>query len=546
MLRFIFYFLYIMEQVKVILGRFQPMTLGHLKITTYKDFKGPDAEQRKNLREQPDLNKIKNQRTVILVVSTPENKIDARHPFNDALRAKEFDIIKRNYSKDIADILYVTSADICAWGELIKSHGYQASVWITGSDEFPKYKGMVAKVPQYEISNRGNYDCKDAYTRSFYLESVQRSDASDDFISTISATKVRQALINNDKAGFKKMMPRGTDKLFNEFRDAVMRVTESQTLQESLANYLRRMLLEGGHVFGEGSDKIKKEYIKPTLDRFIQEFVSIFPNVKNHFDKPTILGSAGKKDYSGDIDLAIDEKCFKDIDDWGLDKKQIDIDYEKYKKRARTATPEQLMRRAIISNIAKKVQEKSDNIAVSDKSASNGVLFCEYDQYDETGKKLPLRVQIDINFGDVDWLSFAYYSDTYPNNVKGLHRTQLMLHMFSYKNYIFGHSYGVKNKTTQEIVAKTPEEAIQLLNSLYNIHLNEKILQNYSKLQEYLRKTLDPSTLNEIYDIYLKTLDSTRCDIPEDLQQYWLENQDRLKLTGKFLPNDSRLYPHRK
>ena len=162
------------------------------------------------------------------------------------------------------------------------------------------------------------------------------------------------------------------------------------------------------------------------------------------------------------------------------------------------------------------------------------------------GKKLPLRVQIDINFGDVDWLSFAYYSDTYPNNVKGLHRTQLMLHMFSYKNYIFGHSYGVKNKTTQEIVAKTPEEAIQLLNSLYNIHLNEKILQNYSKLQEYLRKTLDPSTLNEIYDIYLKTLDSTRCDIPEDLQQYWLENQDRLKLTGKFLPNDSRLYPHRK
>ena len=81
---------------------------------------------------------------------------------------------------------------------------------------------------------------------------------------------------------------------------------------------------------------------------------------------------------------------------------------------------------------------------------------------------------------------------------------------------------------------------------MYNIHLNEKILQNYSKLQEYLRKTLDPSTLNEIYDIYLKTLDHTRCDIPEDLQQYWLENQDRLKLTGKFLPNDSRLYPHRK
>lgn len=537
-----------MEQVKVVLGRFQPMTLGHLKIITYKDFKGPDAEQKRTLREQPDLNALKKQRTLILVIATPEHKIDARHPFNDALRSKEWDIIKRNYSKDLADILYVDNADICAWGEMIKNHGYQASVWITGSNESPYYKAMVMNVPKYEISNRKNYDCKGAYTKSFYLEEVSRSDAADDFTSTISATKVRQALKDGDKNTFKKMMPKGTDKLFDEFRDAVMRVTESKTpVRESLRDYLKRILLtEGGHVFGEGSDKIKKEYIKITLDNFIKEFTSIFPNVKNHFEKPVVLGSAGKKDYSGDIDIAIDEKCFKDIDDWGLDKNQVGIDYEKYKKRARTATPEQLMKRAIIHNIAMRVQEKSDDIAVSDKSAANGVLFCEYDQYDENGKKLPMRVQIDINFGDVDWLSFAYYSDAYPNNVKGLHRTQLMLHMFAYKNYVFGHSYGVKNKDTQEIVAKKPAEAVELLNSLYNIHLDEKILQNYSRLQEYLRNTLDEATLNDIYDIYLKTLDSTRCDIPEDMQQYWLENQDRLGLKGKFLPNDSRLYPHRK
>jgi len=76
--------------------------------------------------------------------------------------------------------------------------------------------------------------------------------------------------------------------------------------------------------------------------------------------------------------------------------------------------------------------------------------------------------------------------------------------------------------------------------------LTEKILQNYHKLQEYLREHLSEKDLNGIYDIYLKTLDSTRCDIPEDLQQYWVENQERLGLKGKFLPEDSKLYPLRK
>jgi hypothetical protein len=121
-----------------------------------------------------------------------------------------------------------------------------------------------------------------------------------------------------------------------------------------------------------------------------------------------------------------------------------------------------------------------------------------------------------------------------------------MLHLFSYKGHVFSHGIGVKNKETQEQVANKPEEAIKLLNKLYNINLNEKILENYFKLQEYLREHLDEETLNGVYDIYLKTLDSTRCDIPEDMQPYWIENQERLGLKGKFLPEDSNLYPLKK
>lgn len=309
---------------------------------------------------------------------------------------------------------------------------------------------------------------------------------------------------------------------------------------EKLSTYISKILLEGGHVFGEGSDPIRKEDIPGTLRKFIDEFTRIFPKSKNYLEPTHTLGSVGKKDLSGDIDLAVDEKSLSTVEDWGLDTDHVDELYAQFKKRARTSTPQQIMKRAAIVAISERINKESKLILTDTKSAGNGVLFCEFPQFTD-GKENGKTVQIDINFGDVDWLEFAYFSDAYAGNVKGLHRTQLMLHLFSYKGYTFGHNYGVKNRETQEQVASHPEEAIELLNKLYGFHIDEKTLQNYHKLQEFLKDNLTEFELNGVYDIYLKTLDSTRCDIPEDLQQYWIENKERLGLTGKFLPNDSRL-----
>ena len=312
-------------------------------------------------------------------------------------------------------------------------------------------------------------------------------------------------------------------------------------INESDIQKINNMIIEGGHVFDGGSDPIKKEYIKGTLDKFIKEFTRVCPKAKNHFENPQTLGSVGKKDVSGDIDLAMDEKCFTNLDDWDLEQDYVDELFAKFKNRARTATSQQLMKRAIITALGEKINANSELIKTDQKQSGSGVLFCQFPQYDEKGNELDLTVQIDINFGDVDWLKFAYFSDSYSGNIKGLHRTQLMLHLFAYKGYVFGHNYGVKNKETQETVASTPKEAIDLLNKLYHFNLTDDILKNYNKLQEYLREHVKESELNGVYDIYLKTLDSTRCDIPEDLQEYWIKNKERLKLTGKFLPNESRL-----
>lgn len=240
-----------LQQVKVCVGRFQPFTKGHLKMATFSDLKGPDKEQADKLREQPDLKEISKLKTVILSIYVDKAKVDTRHPFDAELMKDEMELIKKNY-KEVEDVLYVASADICAWGEMLKEKGYQAAVWLTGSDEAPRYAPMAIKVPDYEISNRDNRDVKDAFTKSFYVESIERTDEGDDFIATISGTKVRQALKDEDKEYFKKAMPDGVDRLFDKFREAVINAPEpvkkttKRKVKEGMRS-LRDMVFEAIH-----------------------------------------------------------------------------------------------------------------------------------------------------------------------------------------------------------------------------------------------------------------------------------------------------------
>jgi hypothetical protein len=301
----------------------------------------------------------------------------------------------------------------------------------------------------------------------------------------------------------------------------------------------------GGNVF-DSTAPIKKEHIKPTLKEFLRQFKNIFPKAEPFFREMKTLGSVGKKDYSGDIDLALAGSSFDDINDWGLDEKHVQALFQGFKKRARTSTDDQLMKRAVIVAVAQKILDADTEIIADIKGSGAGALFLLFPQYDETNQVVGQNVQIDINVGDVDWLSFAYHSATYAGNVKGLHRTQLMVSLFSHKGYIFSHNYGVKNRDTQEIVANNPQQAVDLLNSLYGLKLTRDTVGDYFKLMETLEAGLSKEDLYGVYDTYLRILDKTRCDIPEDLQEYWIQNQDRLALTGKFLPDNSNLIQYKK
>ena len=62
----------------------------------------------------------------------------------------------------------------------------------------------------------------------------------------------------------------------------------------------------GGNIFKDKATRISKDRVKPTIEAYKKALGQIFP-MKAHsltFFEP--VGSAGKKETSGDLDLAID------------------------------------------------------------------------------------------------------------------------------------------------------------------------------------------------------------------------------------------------
>jgi hypothetical protein len=322
--------------------------------------------------------------------------------------------------------------------------------------------------------------------------------------------------------------------------------------------YLRfsefRAINEGGNIFKGKTDKIPREYIDPTLEKYYDELSRLFPKKKNIWKQFKPVGSVGKKPFSGDIDLAIDSSAFfpkKEVDpktlkDWNIDPKQWEATYEKFKKRARTATDSSLRWRAFLNELGEYINDHSDLLYIEVKKTGSGGMFGLFPQYDDKGIEQDIGVQMDWMVGNIDWLLFSYYSDVPVENVKGLHRTQLMLAMFDVKNYSFNHTDGVKDKNTKEVVAHTAEEAMKLLGDLYGANLDQSTLQNYVTLHEYLKRNARGKVYQEILDTFFKILDRTRADIPWDMQDDWIKSQKRLGLTGKFLPDESALTKYKK
>lgn len=180
--------------VNIVLGRFQPFTNGHMACVdqAYEETGNP---------------------TIICMIDTPESKLDDKHPFpSDQLLPIYRRLFETN--KRVLDIVLVKSADIVKIGELLWEKGYQIGSWTCGTDRLSTYTRMST-----------NYAEKAHLTSNFKMIEVKRGD------EDISATKVRQALIDNDYKTFVAMTPLVTlrDRLvgkecYNELREQILKI----------------------------------------------------------------------------------------------------------------------------------------------------------------------------------------------------------------------------------------------------------------------------------------------------------------------------------
>ena len=312
-------------------------------------------------------------------------------------------------------------------------------------------------------------------------------------------------------------------------------------------------LNEGGNVFGKDKTaSIKLEHIEPTLDIYFKELKHVFPKKAAIFNLQHFkaLGSVGKKPMSGDIDLGVDSKSLldhemsdKSMSEWGIDPKAVHLEFAKLEKRAKTSTPEMLLMKAFLKELTLYINSHAPKLYCDEKKVTNGNIFGLFPQINEQGEEVGIGVQIDWMIGNLDWLTFSYHSAAYPveSNVKGLHRTQLMLSAFQQANFSFNHVTGIKDKETGVVIAHNPEDALDVLSKKLGVKITRADAEDYYKLHKLLKTKLKPADYNGIIDIYFRILDSTRADIPEDLQTEWKQRKTRLGLTGKFLPDESML-----
>lgn len=182
------------------MGRFQPFTKGHIKMIQ-------------------EVYKQNNLPVCVCVVSN--TKFDSKHPFSDDLMQKEFDIALKPL-KEYLDVIILKGGDFGKWFDEMKARGYQPQLWGCGSDRVASYTRFAKNEKYHEM-----FDLPD----DFDVYEIKRTD--DD----ISASKVREAIKNDDIDTFKSMMPAGAEKLFNDFKEALASIKESKvSLSEFVEN----------------------------------------------------------------------------------------------------------------------------------------------------------------------------------------------------------------------------------------------------------------------------------------------------------------------
>jgi cytidyltransferase-like protein len=187
------------KEVNMFVGRFQPFTLGHVKVVEH-------------LHKQNGLPTV-----IFLVKAKTKKKEDSfKRPFDETMQVNMIKQVMKEYP--IETVYVIDTAAIDKMFNAMRPK-YEPVLWGTGSDRMKTY-GYQVNNPKY----RGELGVDD----SFRLEEIPRTD------DNISATKVRNALLDGDEKTYKSMTPKSMHKMFKLLKQTM---EESVELQEQVLTF---------------------------------------------------------------------------------------------------------------------------------------------------------------------------------------------------------------------------------------------------------------------------------------------------------------------
>jgi cytidyltransferase-like protein len=181
--------------VNMFVGRFQPFTLGHAKVI-------------ENMNKQNGYPVV-----IFLIKSKTKKKEDAfSRPYDEDTQVRMLEALKSTYP--IQDVFILPSAGIDLMFNELRPK-YEPVLWGTGTDRMKTYSYQVDKE---EYRNDLNV------RPDFGLFEITRGD------NDVSATQVRNAMLEDDEKTFKKLTPRAIHGMYSELKD---KLEQSMATNES-------------------------------------------------------------------------------------------------------------------------------------------------------------------------------------------------------------------------------------------------------------------------------------------------------------------------
>lgn len=292
----------------------------------------------------------------------------------------------------------------------------------------------------------------------------------DGYITFLSAMLISQEILDNltsdigslaDQEGvvINDLSPYPQFKIVGKF------ITKKPGEDSATFKATKESITEGGNVFkspkGEHlTTRIKREKVIPTVKEL--ETITKLPLVDN------MLGTAGKKVDSGDIDLAVNEK--------ETTKSEL----------------ESILKRWCISNdLDPKDYIKKSGDSVHFKAKIKGT-----DEF----------VQVDFMFGDPEWMRWALRGSSLESKYKAEHAHVLLASIAKYNNMKWSYKRGLLNRADNSIITRDPN---QIAKTLLGPKYTAKDLDSVEQIMNALRSNPDRNemiqdakeTLHKIYNV---------------------------------------------